>query len=552
MNRREALKAISFVKSSKKGQNRAFTFTGGICPFSGNFDYQTARHLLNRCNFGATNEQILQAVEDGLESTLDQILSAVIPVTLPLNPSFEEDPNVPIGETWVGQPFAGGLAAVLYRIYSLQNWTYEQLSAQNISVQEKMTLFWHNQFAIHDIKDARFGYRYASTLRDYSLGNFKDLVKAICIDPMMLLFLNGHDNSVIAPNENFARELLELFTIGKGELVGPGEYTHYTEADISELSKALTGWQYIGRYSTITNEPDSVFRAERHDDTEKVLSDRFNNEIIQPAGELEYSNVVDIIFQQEEVAKFLCRKIYRWFVYYEIDETIEEEVIAPLAELLRNENYEVEPVLRTLFSSEHFLDESRFGCQIKNPLDFIIGINKTCEVKLESDLVGRYQQFGLMSGFSDIFQMSSFNPPSVAGWKAYYQEPVFYQHWLNSVTLPFRIRYTKVVTSGGATLFGTPIYVVDPLPLVAKLELPSDVNRLLQQLIRLLFPKPLSAGQILVLKNTLLGDLDDFEWETEYLEYFIDPTNENLAAPIRSRLKNLFTAMTEMAEFQLM
>ncbi len=551
MNRRQAIRAFTTGESPKSVKISPIAVNNGIEPFSGNFDYQTARHLLTRCNFGATNEQILQAIEDGLETTLDQILTQIAPTTEPLNPSFEDDPNVPIGASWVDQPFAGGVPAILYRISSLQSWTYEQMAAKNISIQEKMTLFWHNHFAIHDIRDARFGYKYISSLRNNCLGNFKELVKTICVDPMMLVFLNGHENSVTAPNENFARELLELFTIGKGDLIGPGDYTHYTESDISEMARVMTGWRHQGRYATDDTLPHAIFVANRHDNGEKQLSDKFGNKIILPGGEEEYRNLVDVIFQQEEVSKFICRKFYQWFVNFEINDAIEANIIEPMAQLLRAENYEIEPVMRVLLASEHFLNETMHGCQIKNPLDYIFGIHTTSEVELVSDLTGQYQQFAFMSGYSNLLQMRYFDPPSVAGWKAYYQSPIFYQHWLNSVTLPLRIRYSSGINNAGLSYF-TPILVVDPLILVNKLEVPSEVNGMLDQLSRLFYPKPLLLGQLEFLKEQLLGDLEDFEWETEYLEYAIDPTNEGLADPVRKRLKNLFTAMMGLAEFQLM
>jgi len=552
MNRREALTALSRNKNKISSRSEFSNVLGGIDAFSGSFDYITARHLLNRCNFGASHQQILQAVDDGLDATLDQILTTFTPATTPINYNFADDANVPIGSSWVGVPFAPGVFQRIYRMTSLRAWTFEQLLVDNISIQEKMTLFLQNHFAIHDIKDARFGYRYANTLRNYSLGNFKELIKAIIIDPEMLHFLNGHQNIATAPNENFARELLELYTIGKGDLAGPGDYTHYTEGDISELARALTGWRFQGRFAEDDTPVGSEFKSNLHDNTEKILSSRFDNAIIQGAGNEEYINVVDIIFEQEQVSKFICGKIYQWFVNFELTDEIQNQIINPLAELFRASDYELKPVLLSLLKSEHFLSQDHQGCQIKNPIDLIVGINKTLEIKLEEDYQGYYIQHNLMAAFAGNLQMEYFDPPTVAGWKAYYQSPVFYQFWLNSVTLPMRTTYMNAVANDGAIyLIGEPI-VIDPLSLVAKLELPQEVNGLISQLARLIYPRPLEDLQLEYLKESLLGDLEDFEWETEYLEYFIDPTNESLADPIRRRLKKLINVMMGMAEFQLM
>src|SRR5690606_22324046 len=218
-----------------------------------------------------------------------------------------------------------------YRRRSLNNWSLELMLQNNPHIREKMTLFWHNHFVTADINEPRVVYYYIDKLRKMSLGNFRQMAKDITVDNAMLEYLNGRDNTRQAPNENYARELLELFTLGKGPSLGNGDYTTYTEKDIMEMAKALTGWVEVRNSLPIRSE----FRNNRHDTTTKTLSHRFNNATIENAGADEYKNLIDLIFTRDEVAEFICQKLYAWFIYNDITEEVREDVIKPLAEIFR-------------------------------------------------------------------------------------------------------------------------------------------------------------------------------------------------------------------------
>ena len=414
-----------------------------------------------------------------------------------------------------------------------------------------MTLFWHNHFVTADIEDPRFVYNYSNRLRENALGNFSDFVKEIIIDPSMLRYLNGNQNIASSPNENFARELLELFTIGKGDLVAPGDYTHYTEDDIQAIAKSLTGWRDVGYFAWDATQPGSVFDSINHDASTKTLSNRFGNAQITNGGMNEYSNLVDIILQQDEVARYIVRKIYRWFIYYDISEDIEETIIEPLAEIFRNGNYEIQPVIETLLLSEHFFSDDAYGCMIKNPMDFAVSMVRQFKMELPAELEPRYNTQITIAQYAGFLQMAYYAPPSVAGWKAYYQEPSFHQIWLNSVTLPQRIGYAYVAANIGFDIGGE-LLIIDPLTFLASLNNPEDVNLMIEEVINLLLPQPLTETQKIYLKTILIPGLPDFEWNVEYADYANDPTNENLADGIRSRMRNLLTGIVTFAEYQLM
>ena len=176
----------------------------------------------------------------GLDVAMDLIFATQPVPPPPVNPNFTDDPNTPIGETWVDKavtPNVTGLQG--FRDQSLRSWTLNLIRTEGINIQEKMVLFWHNHFPTADLNDSRYVYKYSTLLRQFALGNFKELTKQMTLEPAMLRYLNGRENTAASPNENYARELLELFTIGKGPLAGPSDYTNYTEQDVVEMAKVL-------------------------------------------------------------------------------------------------------------------------------------------------------------------------------------------------------------------------------------------------------------------------------------------------------------------------
>ena len=525
----------------------------GLTPFTGTWTYDLAAHLLRRCMFGPTNVQVEQAVEDGLSATIDQLLADTPLPGPPLNSYYQDDPGVPVGETWVEAPTIrnGEVNTNQYRNFSLRAWQIGLLMEEGVSVREKMVLFWHNHFGISNINDPKFVYKHISLLREHAWGNFRELVKKVTIDPAMLRFLNGNQNTNIAPNENYARELLELYTVGKGEPAGPGDYTTFTEADVTAIAKVLTGWRDIGYYSRNADvQPDSVFRAARHDSSNKTLSHRFDNIVIPNRGEEEYEFLVDTIFQYDKVARFISRKLYRWFVYYEIDDDVESSVIEPMAQILIDHNYEIKPVLEALFCSQHFFDVLNIGPMIKNPLDFGISIFKQLQVALPADLGPQYTFWRRLFQFIGLMEMTYFEPPSVAGWKAYYQEPQYYRTWINATTLTARNDLTNALSDGGLPFGGRRIGI-DVLAILRGLPNPDDPNAVVQDIARLLFPQTLTVAQNDALKEILIPGLPDYEWTVEYGLFEADPENSDLAASIDSKLRTLFRTMLELPEYHL-
>ncbi|MDX1942845.1 MAG: DUF1800 domain-containing protein, partial [Saprospiraceae bacterium] len=500
---------------------------GTLAPYTGAWGYEQAAHLLRRAMFGPTYAQIKDVVTNGMAATVSELLQDLPMPAPPVNPNFADDPSVPIGATWIDAPYSTQVNVRNYRNQSLRAWTLGLLLTEGISIREKMTLFWHNHFSINvmNINDPKFFYKYVTTLRTYGLGNFRNLVKAITIDPSMLRFLNGNQNTKNAPNENYARELMELFTLGKGELAGPGDYTTFTEHDVIEMARVLTGWRDRGHYTNNVAVPvESYFLPNQHDTGSKQLSHRFNNVIINNLGDQEYAHLVDIIFQKPEVARFISRKLYRWFVYYEIDAATEQDVIEPMAQLLISNNYEIKPAIEALLKSEHFYNVLNFGPMIKNPLDFMVSAFKQTEVTFPPDLARRYNAWFQLFRQTALMQMEYYNPPDVAGWKAYYQEPSFYRVWINASTLPHRMTLTNTLAGNGYNYGGFRVKI-DTLKFIKTLDDPYDPNHVVEGFAKILFPQPLIAEQIAALKEVLIPGLPDYEWGVEYTDYESDPNN---------------------------
>lgn len=532
------------VKLPKNPQRSPIS--GSLDPYNGPWGKEQAAHLLRRCMFGPTREQIAWSAENGLESTVAELIKDLPLPGPPLNYYYEEDPNTPIGETWIDKPFL--LEYRAYRMNSLFAWTYGNIFEEGISIREKMTLFWHNHFVTSDIPLPKMVYQYITLLRENALGNFRELTKYITINPSMLYYLNGNQNTKFAPNENYARELLELFTVGKGELAGPGDYTTFTEQDVAEIARVLTGWRVR---ATDTGElPEPRFNIDTHDTGDKQLSERFNSVVIQNAGNQEYANLIDIIFEQPEASRHICRKLYRWFIYYKIDETIEEEVIEQMAQVLRDNDFEIKPVVEALLKSEHFYDINSIGCQIKNPLEFIAAQIKQFELEYDDDLYKKYTLWNGIFRLVELLQMVYYYPPSVAGWKAFYQEPTYNELWINSVTLITRQLFTDVLSTTGFNIFDRP-FAIDVLKFASEIEDAEDPNELIRGIVEVIYPNPLNQDQIDVLKEILIPGLPDFEWTIQYQQYLNDPDNDFFRIPVELKLRLLFRAMLARPEFQL-
>ncbi len=532
----------------------ASTSPAGLQVYSGSWTEQERIHLLKRTMFGVKRTDLDYFKNKTMVETVDELLNPVSPLPDPPVKEYTTgnatvpDTQVAAGTTWVNDPSADGTIASLRRA-SFKKWWMGVMIHQDRSLREKMTLFWHNHFSTetNDVGNAQYVYKHHHLLRTNALGNFKYLTKAVTTDPAMLVYLNGQLNTKTAADENYGRELQELFCCGKG----PDSL--YTESDVKAAAKVLTGWR--NNATSIT----SYFDLNRHDTTNKSFSAFYKNTLIQGrsganAGELELDDLLNMIFSVDEVAKYICRRLYRWFVYYDIDATVEANVIVPMAGLLRDAQYEIKPVLSALLKSEHFYDTLSRGCLIKSPVDLVVGMCRELNVAFQpqEDYVTNYGFYNYLVNWLASMQQNIGDPPDVSGWKAYYQEPQFYEIWINSDTLPKRNQFTDLMMVNGYTFNGKKLQI-DGVELVKFLSDPANPNQLIDDLTAVMYRINISPASKAQLKKDILlsGQLNDQYWTDAWNTFISTPGNASNTTSVKNKIRDLIKYLMNLAEYQL-
>ncbi len=525
-------------------------------PYKGAWGTTEAAHLTRRSMFGATSKDIVTLAQLSMSQAVDLLLAdQPAETSAPLVWYHYDIGGVTQGQTWVNLPYDA--TNDFNRTQSLGAWWLSLMIGQKLSIREKMTLFWHNHFACGaaSVGDARYSYKQCTLLRTNALGNFKSMVKSITFDPAMLRYLSGNKNVSGAPNENYGRELQELFTIGKGAETSTGDYTTYTEADVKAAARVLTGW---------SDDPATVgysFTAQHHDTTDKQFSARYGSTVIkggsdQAGAEREVDDLLTMIFNEDATARYISRKLYRWFVDYVIDDSVEQNVIGPLANSLKANNFEIKPVLALLLKSSHFYDLAYRGCVIKTPLDYIVGSLRTLGVVMPSQegvITIYYGWIGLLITGGNL-QMNLLEPPNVAGWPAYYQIPEFHEIWLNADTLDSRIKFADDLVSNKYQIAVQTYYLsyLDPTLFAEQSSDASQPDTLINDWANLLYPNPLNVDQLKTLHDTLLPGLPNYEWTAEWTNFLNNPSDAAKKQAVSTKLTTLLKYMLELAEYQLM
>lgn len=545
MDRRSFISVRATDKTDYSSKARTFT---GLSPYFPPFGRPEIIHLLKRNLFGIKEADIKKLSGKTLNDGLDILLSSEqlpIPPINNYNASNFTDLNVPAGQSWVNAPYDGNANSRRYT--SFKSWWTGLMINQSTTIHEKMILFWHNHFATEtlDIGDARYVYKHHMLLRKHALGNFKEFVKEITIDPAMLRYLNGYLNNKNSADENYARELQELFTLGKGPK------SNYTEGDVKAAAKVLTG------YTVNATNISSAFEPNRHDTGSKQFSSFYNNAVINGKtgsnGAGETDELINLIFLQSETALHICRKLYRFFVYYEIDEATEANVIIPMANLFRASSYEIKPVLKALFTSEHFFDPVNRACLIKSPVDLCVGLVREFSIPFPdaSDYINQYYMHDYIRTQASNMQQNIGDPPSVSGWPAYYQEPQFHELWINADTLPRRNQFSDVMIGNGYTRNGKKINI-DILAFVSSLSDPSNPNTLISDSLEILYAIDISQQVRDFLKSILLsGQTTDYYWTSAWTTYKANTADSSNRIIVLNRLQALFKYLMNLPEYQL-
>lgn len=526
--------------------------TSGIQEYTGTWDTPQVVHLLKRTVFGATVADVNYFKGMTMSQAVDEILTpTAAPTTQPLNNYGADVTGVAPWATWIG-------TGLLYqdqdlngsRVASMQLWWLGQMLACGRSIHEKMTLFWHNHFATDAITDhlgdtpAQLWYNQYLTLRTNALGSFQAMVKAVSIDPAMLIFLNGSTNVNTSPNENYGRELQELYTEGKGV------NSLYTQTDVHNAARVLTGHTVDASYNY-------VFQAGNHDQADKQFSAYYGNHVVTGysgvAGAGELDDLLGMLLGTDECAKFICRKIYNFFIYYVDDATVESNVIVPLASVFRSSGYSITAVLSTLFKSQHFYDLVYAGaCLIKSPLDFLLGLAREFNLAIPTDAQSQYNAWGLLFNQAQILQQAVLNIPVVAGWYPYYESPTYHELWINSVTYPQRNYYTDLLMTTGDMMNGTTL-VVDPVAFTQTLPNPSDPVALVSDALGILLTVPVSTNDQQLMMRTILltNQTNNAYWTQAWQAYVANPSDMNAYSTVFTRLQAFYKYVMDLPEYHL-
>lgn len=556
---RRAFFATSGIGSSPKIRKAKTSYTGrtssGITPYTGAWTKNEVIHLLKRTMFGARPEDIRYFEGKTMDEAIDELLTITSPLPAPPVKEYDTaeaqfpDSQVDNGTTWVNDHNEDDKIGWA-RKHSFKKWWVGIMINQPRNIREKMVLFWHNHFATEmaSTSNGRYAYKHHTMLRMNALGNFKNLAREVTIDPLMLVYQNGEKNQKGVPDENFARELQELFTLGKEN------NPNYTEEDVKSAARVLTGWR---------NDPEtnaSYFDPERHDTGNKAFSSFYNHTTIPGrsganAGNEELDDLMDMIFSKgREASEYIVKELYRWFVYYEIDDAARVNVIEPLALMLRNANWEIKPVVSALLKSEHFFDPMNQGCLIKSPVDFLVGLCREFEVALPdpSDYITRYSTLEGLLYQLDLLQQSPGDPPSVSGWPAYYQIPSFHELWINNDTYPRRTQFTDIMVSHGYTRLGFELKI-DPISFARSLGNPGDPMALLNDTLTILYRITLSDTAKEQLKRDILltGQTNDYYWTNAWNAYIANPGDMMAYQTVFTRLNELYRYLLALPEYQL-
>lgn len=356
-----------------------------------------ARHLLNRTGFAASQAEIDAFAKLTREQAADRILRQAVTTAQTAPPRWVDEPIFPYYKLRALSPEERMREQRLNveRGLELREWWFREMLTTPSPLTEKMTLFWHNHFATSQQK-VRYGqlmYRQNALLRKHALGNFGALLKDIARDPAMVVYLDSAQNRRGQPNENFAREVMELFTVGEGQ---------YSERDIKEVARAFTGW------SLDRDTGEFMFRPLLHDGGGKTVLGR--------TGPFDGDAVLDILLQQPQTAEFITRKLWKEFVSPEPD----DEEAHRLARLFRNSRYDVKVLMRAMLTSDAFYAPSNRAVLIKSPVELVVGTLKQFDIETRT-----LRPFVLASA---LLGQNVMSPPNVKGWPGG-------DAWINSATL---------------------------------------------------------------------------------------------------------------------
>lgn len=550
-------------------------------PYQGRLGIHRASHLLRRTSYNLTSERIEQFAKLTAKEAMDVLFTPYSPEHKePLDPK-NKLPFIDLhrGKRRRNTRAGGSIPRIQSR--AVLGWWIDN-ARKDPSIYSKFTFFLHQNFAvvyhIHKIGPQEF-FDYLHLLKDHVLKTYKELAYEIVVNNLMLEYLDNYTNSKDNPNENFAREFFELFTIGQGPQIGSGNYTTYTEDDVRTAAKLLTGFikgpknmnfQKALRDVVILRGPtrgDVEFSL--HDNSDKIFSAAFDRRKIKGAKSendmwRELQDFVDMIFDQRATAQNICRKIYRFFVNAYIDESTEKNIINPLVKLFLENDYKIEPVMRRLLMSRHFLGDSEsvesivhIGSLIKSPLELTLQTISFFNLSVPDPINNPRAHYinwftlGLLKNvYKDSMGFVPFYPQDVAGYPPFYQEPKYDKGWINSTSIVGRYQFMVQLLRAKEDDKDFGLVRLDTVDFIENsISNPFLADEIVKTLVLYLFPLPISENRFnYFLQTKFLDGHSEKVWRSEWRNY----KNTNDSSIVRGSLDRLLVAIANAPEFQVM
>ena len=539
-----------------------------LTSISGVLGFSRAKHLLNRTTFGYTFAQLQQVSNLTIDAALNILFTDVATPTPPT--------DLKTGATWLNPaPVTDTNSEEDTLITYYKAWHLDLMKTAGLSVKERIVYFLHTHLPVQQsiVRTSTDIYYQNALYRYYAFGSYKTLFKKVIVDNAMLQYIDNHLNEKNSPNENFAREMFELYTIGKGVQVGADDYTNYTETDVQQAARVLTGFKADSAFTNLDSETllptaklitDELNHTYLHDPGVKTFSSRFNNKTIAPIELLdgyatiaatydELEQLVTMIFDMDETARFMCRKLYRFFVYYKITPEIETDIIIPLAQTFKDNNFEIKSVLDVLLRSQHFFDEdttptsdNHIGAIIKSPVELILGAFTQFEVSKPSSLTDFYNIFSnSILHWLDQQGMNFYEPIDVAGYPAYTQLPTFNRYWITPNTLPYRYKFIEDLINNSGTSIDKPDFALFVKNTFSGAD---NANSLVTNLTEFLFSHPVPVSRIDYYTTTFLGILSTSDWSVAWSNYIASGSD----AVVKPLLEKLIITLLQSPEYQLL
>ena len=564
---------------------------GSLAKYNGVFGVKQKKHLLNRCLVGYAERHLKDLDNLTLDQAID-ILFTRHDLGEPVNNYYEDlspqqyesiynNSDVAPGEPFLSQSYVRDNnpdeISGRERHDAIASWMYSSIYHQPTSIEWKLFLFLHNLTPVQDFGRHKTRYAYLKLVYEGGFRNYRDYIYDLTLDPTMLEYLNLQASQKDTPDENYAREVQELFTVGKRP------FADFTEEDVREAARLLVGWYFDWDQTMYTEgwEPVIGFNEYNHDTGDKQFSEFYNNTFISgrsgPGGREELDEFLDMIFATEKCAIYLSRRLYQFFVYPVVSDYAEEQIIKPLAEVMRNSNYSLAETLKVLLSSEYFFAEEFYNAMISSPPDFTFKVMKGLSI-LEGDLVrwnentyvsyfeedlGQFDQkfitpdtrsyffFRHMGWRTNQLGMEIHNPPNVSGWPAFYQDPIYDLYWINSVTIKSRKEFTESMTRWG-------MWLEDGIHLRFNLESfinsfnnPYELDSIISQLADRFLGAEIPEEALLRIRKSVLGEELNENYWTQAVEDFLSRKDRNSYSTLYWRIEQFMFQLFELYEAHL-